>query len=153
MPTFAKAAEQVHAEHKASWKNKKHGDQWINTLNDYVIPHFGNTRIDQVQTPDVLKALAPIWLTKPETARRIRQRIKTMLDWAKASGYRTGDNPVEGVERGLPKQNGRDSHHDAMPYDKVPAFIKALRKSDSSEITKLAFEFLILTAMRTSEVL
>jgi integrase len=153
IPTFAKAAEQVHAEHKASWKNKKHGDQWINTLNDYVIPYFGNTRIDQVQTPDILKTLAPIWLTKPETARRVRQRIKTVLDWAKAAGFRSGDNPVEGVERGLPKQNGRDSHHDAMPYDKVPAFIKALRASDSSEITKLAFEFLILTAMRTSEVL
>jgi integrase len=153
IPTFAKAAEQVHAEHKAGWKNKKHIDQWINTLNDYVIPHFGGTRVDQVQTPDVLKALAPIWLTKPETARRVRQRIGAVMDWAKASGFRTGDNPVDGVEKGLPKQNGRDRHHEAMPYAQVPAFIKALRSSDAGEITQLALEFLILTASRTSEVL
>lgn len=153
IPTFTKAAEQVHAEHKASWKNKKHGDQWINTLKDYVFPHFGETRVDQVNTPDVLKALGPIWLTKPETARRVRQRIKAVLDWAKAAGFRSAENPVEGVEKGLPKQNGRDSHHEAMPYGQVPAFIKNLRASDAGEITRLAFEFLILTASRTSEVL
>lgn len=153
IPTFAKAAEQVHAEHKASWKNKKHIDQWINTLNDYVIPHFGERRVDQVQTPDVLKVLAPIWLTKPETARRVRQRIGAVMDWAKASGFRTGDNPVDGVEKGLPKQNGRDRHHEAMPYTQVPAFVKALRSTDAGEITRLALEFLILTASRTSEVL
>jgi integrase len=153
IPTFTKAAEQVHAEHKASWKNKKHADQWINTLKEYVFPHFGETRIDQVLTPDVLKALGPIWLTKPETARRVRQRIKSVLDWAKAAGFRSGENPVEGVEKGLPKQNGRDKHHEAMPYAEVPAFIKALRASDAGEITRLALEFLILTAARTSEVI
>lgn len=153
IPTFIKAAEQVHAEHKASWKNKKHGDQWINTLKDYVFPQLGETRVDQIHTPDVLKALGPIWLTKPETARRVRQRIKAVLDWAKAAGFRSGENPVVGVEKGLPKQNGRDSHHEAMPYGQVPAFIKDLRASDAGEITRLAFEFLILTASRTSEVL
>jgi integrase len=153
IPTFIKAAEQVHAEHKASWKNKKHGDQWINTLREYVLPHLGETRVDQVHTPDVLKALGPIWLTKPETARRVRQRIKAVLDWAKAAGFRSGENPVEGVEKGLPKQNGREGHHEAMPYGQVPAFIKNLQASDAGEITRLAFEFLILTASRTSEVL
>lgn len=153
IPTFTKAAEQVHAEHKASWSNKKHVDQWINTLKEYVFPHFGETRVDQVQTPDVLKALAPIWLTKPETARRVRQRIKSVLDWAKAAGLRSGENPVEGVEKGLPKQNGRDRHHEAMPYGQVAAFIKDLRASEASENTRLAFELLILTASRTSEVL
>ncbi|MBL0407241.1 tyrosine-type recombinase/integrase [Microvirga aerilata] len=153
IPTFTKAAEQVHAEHKASWKNKKHVDQWINTLKEYVFPHFGETPVDQVQTPDVLKALGPIWLTKPETARRVRQRIKAVLDWAKAAGFRSGENPVEGVEKGLPKQNGRDSHHEAMSYGQVPAFIKNLRASDAGETTRLALEFLILTASRTSEVL
>jgi integrase len=153
IPTFTTAAEQVHAEHKASWKNKKHVDQWINTLKEYVFPHFGETRVDQVYTPDVLKALGPIWLTKPETARRVRQRIKAVLDWAKAAGFRSGENPVEGVEKALPKQNGRDSHHEAMPYGQIPAFITNLRASDAGEITRLALEFLILTASRTSEVL
>src|SRR5690606_27725794 len=90
---------------------------------------------------------------KPETARRVRQRIKAVLDWAKAAGFRSGENPVEGVEKGLPKQNGRDSHHEAMPYGQVPVFIKNLRASDAGEITRLALEFLILTASRTSEVI
>lgn len=153
IPTFADAAEKVHEEHKASWANPKHAAQWINTLTTYAIPHFGNQRVDQIETPDVLRALAPIWLTKPETARRVRQRIGTVLNWAKAAGHRSGDNPVEGVAKGLPKQTDAVEHHAALPYAEVPAFVARLHAADRGEITKLAFEFLILTALRTSEVL
>jgi hypothetical protein len=74
VPTFKQAAEAVHKEHAKAWKNAKHCDQWINTLNTYVFPVFADRKVDQVQTPDILKALTPIWLTKPETARRVRQR-------------------------------------------------------------------------------
>lgn len=153
IPTFAEAAERVYAEHKASWKNSKHAAQWINTLKQYAFPELGPRRVDQIDTPDVLRALGPIWLTKPETARRVRQRIGTVLDWAKAAGYRNGENPVDGVTKGLPKQNGRDSHHAALPYRDVPNFAATLRASDASEAARLAFEFLILTASRTAEVL
>lgn len=153
IPTFAEAAEQVHADHKASWKNKKHAAQWITTLRTYANPHLGTRRVDQVDTPDVLRALSSIWLTKPETARRVRQRINAVLDWAKAAGHRGGDNPVEGVERGLPKQANRDDHHAALPYAEVPAFVARLRSSEQGEMARLAFEFLILTAARTGEVL
>ena len=153
VPTFAEAVEQVHAGHKASWKNEKHAAQWLSTLRTYAFPHLGTRRVDQVDTPDVLRALAPIWLTKPETARRVRQRISTVLDWAKAAGHRIGDNPVEGVERGLPKQTERDEHHAALPYLEVPAFIARLRATGPGETARLAFEFLILTAARTGEVL
>jgi integrase len=100
----------------------------------------------------VLKVLSPIWLTKPETARRVRQRIGTVLDWAKAAGYRSGHNPVEGVAKGLPLQKGRENHHEAMPYAEVPAFLRNLRASDDGEIGRLALELLILTACRTGEV-
>jgi hypothetical protein len=96
-PTFAEAAERVHAEHKASWKNDRHTSQWITTLKTYAHPMLGDMRVDQIDTPSVLRVLGPIWLTKPETARRVRQRIGTVLDWAKAAGHRTGDNPVDGV--------------------------------------------------------
>jgi integrase len=153
MPTFREAAERVHEEHSASWRNPKHAQQWLNTLRQYAFPLIGARRVDQIGTPDVLSVLAPIWLTKPETARRVRQRIGTVMDWAKAAGLRTGDNPVEGVARGLPKQTDSDEHHSALPYDQVPAFIARLRGSDSGELVRLAFEFLILTASRTSEVL
>jgi integrase len=153
VPTFAQAAEQVYAEHKASWKNTKHTQQWLNTLQQYAFPYIGTRLVDKIDTPDVLRVLSPIWLTKPETARRVRQRIGTVLDWAKAAGFRVGDNPVVGVAKGLPKQGDRDDHHTALPYAQVPEFLSRLRVSDSSETMRLAFEFLILTASRTSEVL
>ncbi len=151
--TFERAARAVHAEHKATWKNEKHIAQWINTLEEYVFPVFGNKPVSQVDTPDVLRALSPIWLKKPETARRVRQRIGVVLDWAKAAGHRSGDNPVLGIAKGLPKQSDRAEHHAALPYAKVSEFIEKLRAHECAESIRLAFEFLILTATRTSEVL
>jgi integrase len=153
IPTFEQAARSVHAEHLPTWKNPKHGAQWINTLSQYVIPALGTQMVDKIETADVLKVLSPIWLIKPETARRVRQRIGTVLDWAKAAGFRAGDNPIDGVTRGLPKQVDGDQHHSALPFAEVPGFIEALRASDVTEATRLAFEFLVLTATRTSEVL
>ena len=101
----------------------------------------------------MLRALTPIWLSKPETARRVRQRIRAVFDWAKGAGHRVGGNPVEGLTRALPRQNDRGEHHAAMPYADVPAFMEALRASGIGETTKLAFELLIMTAARTNEVL
>ena len=153
IPTFKVAAETVHDEHKAAWRNAKHTQQWINTLTHYAIPIIGDMRVDRIDTPDVLRVLSPIWLKKPETARRVRQRMAAVFDWVKASGYREGDNPVEGVTRGLPKQLERDRHHSALPFADLPAFITRLRASNGNLISKLAFEFLILTVTRTSETL
>ena len=152
-PTFEEAAITVHVDHSKAWKNKKHKAQWINTLTEYTFPHFGAMPVDQVSTAEVLKALSPIWLVKPETARRVRQRIGTVLDWAKAAGHRSGDNPIIGIDKGLPKQPKRQAHHAALPYSDVISFIADLRKAEANESTRLAFEFLILTATRTSEVL
>lgn len=122
-------------------------------MQQYACPQLGTRQLDQIDTPDVLRVLAPIWLTKPETARRVRQRIGTVLDWAKAAGHRSGENPVEGVAKGLPKQGDRDEHHAALPYADVPNFITRLRASEAGEGSRLAFEFLILSAARTGEVL
>jgi integrase len=152
VPTFKEAAEAVHKEHAKAWKNAKHCDQWINTLKAYVFPAFGDRKVDQVQTPDILKALTPICLTKPETARRVRQRIGTVLDWAKAAGYRSGDNPVDEISKALPRQSDRKGHLAALPFIEVPAFFRRLHESEPT-VASLAFEFLILTAARTGEVL
>jgi integrase len=152
-PTFQEAARLVHAQHSRAWINPKHAAQWINTLAQYVFPIFGDSRVDQIGSGDVLKALSPIWLSKPETARRVRQRIRAVFDWAKAAGHRGGDNPVDGVARALPRQTDRGGHFAAMPYAEVPRFLRALRESGVDETTNLAFEFLILTAARTGEVL
>jgi len=151
--TFAQAAEGVHGAHKAAWRNKKHVDQWINTLREYAIPLIGDRRIDLIDSADILKVLNPIWLAKPETARRVRQRLRAILDWARAAGKRSGENPVVGIAKALPKQPPRDSHHAAMSYEEIPGFIRRLRAGDAGESAKLAFEFLILTAARTGEVI
>ena len=153
VPTFRIAAETVHKEHAKAWKNAKHGDQWINTLKAYAYPAFGDRRVDQIDTPEILRALSPIWLTKQETARRVRQRIGTVLDWAKAAGFRAGNNPVEEISKALPRQSERKGHHAALPYVDVPAFIKKLHGVGEPTIADLAFEFLVLTAARTNEVL
>jgi integrase len=151
IPTFAEAASSVHS--GGTWKNAKHRNQWITTLKTYVFPRLGDSRVDHIDTPDVLSVLKPIWLSKPETARRIKQRIKTVMDYVKAAGLRSGDNPVEGVSRGLPKQPALKEHHRALPHQELPEFISKLRLSRQNEITKLAFEFLIHAAARTNEVL
>ena len=113
---------------KAGWKNSKHVAQWLTTLKTYAFPIFGERPVDQITTADVLRALSPIWLEKPETARRLRQRIGTVFDGAKAAGHRTGDNPIEGVSKGLPNQGDRDEHFTALPYKDVPQFVTRLRE-------------------------
>lgn len=143
----------MHAEHAKTWKNAKHAAQWLSTLEQYAFPIVGSRRVDQVETPDVLKVLGPIWLTRPETARRVKQRLRTVLDWSRVSGFRPGENPVDGVVRGLPRQPESKGHHKALPFTEVPAFLAALRDAPLNEMTCLAFEFLVLTATRTSEVL
>jgi integrase len=153
VPTFEEAAREVHAQHGAAFRNDKHRAQWLASLEADVFTVFGGRRVDEVTTADVLKALTPIWTAKPETARRLRQRIKVVLAWAKASGFRSGDNPVDGLGTVLPKQDSEKKHHAALPYQGVPKFIAAVRASDATESARLAFEFLILTATRTSEVL
>lgn len=153
VPTFAAAAARVLEEHAKAWKTRKHAEYWINSLTTYVFPVFGDRRVDQIDTPDVLRALSPIWLTKPQTAQRVKQRIGTILNWAKAAGFRTGENPVDGVSKGLPRQPDRNAHYAALPYDAVPDFVRQLRSGVAGEPGRLAFELLILTAGRTREVL
>ncbi|MFM9844298.1 MAG: tyrosine-type recombinase/integrase [Dongiaceae bacterium] len=153
IPTFEEATKRVHADRQEGWTNEKHRAQFLNTLTTYAFPVIGSRRVSEIGTPDVLKVLAPIWTTKPETARRLRQRIRTVLDWATASGYRQGENPVEGVGKGLPRQNDRAQHHRAMLAVELPGFLKALDASPAGLPARLALELLILTAARTSEVL
>jgi integrase len=149
--TFKAAAEKVHELSKPTWRNDKHGDQWINTLKTYAFPAFGSKRIDTVTGADVLAALSAIWSSHPETARRVKQRIGTVFKWAMANGWRT-DNPAETISKALPKHDrSKVKHREALPYDAVGAAIAAVRASEAGTSTKLAFEFLVLTATRSGE--
>jgi integrase len=152
VPTFAEAARQVHSDRAGTWKNPKHAAQWINTLQQYAFPQIGERKVSDIESSDIRNVLASIWLTKPETARRLKQRIGVVMDFAKVEGHRD-NNPVDGVGQGLPKQSDTKKHHAALPFSEVAAFIRDLRATNQGELVKLAFELLILTATRTSEVL
>lgn len=152
VPTFKNAATQVHAAHSATFKNAKHKAQWLASLEADVFPVFGDRPVNAIDSADVLTALSPIWTTKPETAKRLKQRIKVVFDWAKASGFRTGDNPTEGLTKVLPKHRQKKQHHAALPYAAIPTFITTLREAETSEAIRLAVELVILTATRTGEV-
>ncbi|UUY01425.1 integrase arm-type DNA-binding domain-containing protein [Sphingomonas sp. J315] len=150
IPTFREAAIMVHEEHCAAWKNGKHQQQWISTLESYVFPAFGDRPVNEIEGPAIRDVLAPIWLSKPETARRVRQRIATVLDWACAKGFRRTEAPMRSIAKGLPRQPKKDRHFAAMPYADVPAFIERLRERES--VGRVALEALILTAARSGEI-
>jgi len=153
VPSFEEAARSVHAAHKDGWRNTKHAAQWLSTMQRYVFPMFGSLPVNAVESQHVMQALTPIWIKKPETARRVRQRIGLVLDWTKAHRYRTGDNPCDTIADVLPKQRDTEQHHAALVYSELPAFLTGLQKASASESIKLALEFLILTSTRTSETL
>lgn len=152
VPTFKEAAQRVHTEQAAGFRNEKHGKQWLSSLTD-VLAAFGTKRVDAITSADILTTLGPNWLVRQETSRRVLQRVRMIFDWCKAHGYCTGDNPTEGITKVLPKQRREQQHHAALPYREVSAFLHTLRAIDGSASVPLAFEFLILTATRTIEVL
>ncbi|MDH3668764.1 MAG: integrase arm-type DNA-binding domain-containing protein [Paracoccaceae bacterium] len=131
-------------------KNPKHSAQWIRTLKVYAFPHIGARPVHTITQGDILRVLAPIWTEKPETARRVRQRLRTVFDWARTAGHFDGVNPIEGIERGLPKQRDRVQHHRALPYGELPVFMRRVETIDG--VGALALRFTILTAARSGEV-
>ena len=123
------------------------------SLEQHAFPALGSVRVDKIDGPMVRDVLADIWLRIPETARRVRQRIGAVLDWAHAKGYRQSEAPTRSISRGLPKQPKVKQHFAAMPYADVPGFLARLQGTDKAgETVRLAFEFLILTAVRSGEM-
>jgi len=152
--TFEDVASAYVAANEDSWRNAKHRQQWRNTLSSYVYPVIGSLPVAQVKTEHVLQILEPIWNAKPETASRVRGRIETILDAAKARGYREGENPARWrghIAQLLPARSRLSrGHHKAMPYSDIPAFVEQLRQREA--MAALALEFTILTAARSGEV-
>ncbi|SLN61284.1 Prophage CP4-57 integrase [Roseovarius litorisediminis] len=153
IPTFEEVAQQVHIERLPTWKNAKHGAQWINTLRDYAFPKIGRMPVDSIGQPEVLMCLSPIWTDKHETARRLAQRIKIVLDMAKSKGFRSGENPVTAIKEAqvLPKVKAKPKHHKAMAWQDVPAFYADLKSRNA--MAAKALMFTCLTGSRTGEVL
>lgn len=133
IPTFEEIAQQVHIDRLPTWKNAKHGQQWINTLRDYAFPKIGRMPVDSIGQPEALMCLSPIWTEKHETAKRLAQRIKTVLDVAKSKGFRSGENPITEIKNAkvLPKVTAKTKHHKAMKWQDVPAFYTELKARDA----------------------
>ena len=153
--TFKAVAEAYIAANEGNWRNAKHRYQWSATLATYVYPVIGDTPVAAISTAHVLSILEPIWKSKAETAGRIRGRIETVLDAAKARGYREGENPARWrghIAQILPARSRLTrGHHKAMPYGAIPELVGKLH--DRQAIAALALEFTILTAARTGETI
>jgi integrase len=152
VPTFKEAAELYHAQVSKSWRNGKHGDQWLNTLKSYAFPVIGKFSVEDVDAPTIQRALLPIWLSKGETARRVRQRIGVVLDYAHGKGWRSTEAPMRALNQlmgGIKQAKGQNFA--ALPYKDLPALMASLEKGGFS-VGRLALRFLILTAARSGEV-
>lgn len=148
--TFREAAVMAHSEFSPSWSNVKHRNQWLHSLETYAYPTLGHLPVEDVDGPRLVASLRGIWRTHEETARRVRQRICAVLDWAHANGLRTSECPKSGVTKGLGSQTRRPKHHAALDIDDGPKLMRSLVKSQP--VSRLALRFLILTAARSGEV-
>lgn len=158
---FKEAASRYIDAHRAGWRNDKHAAQWEATLTTYAYPIIGDLPVDKIETSHMMDVLqqdyegAKLWTARTETASRVRQRIETILDWAKVSGFRSGDNPARWrghLDKLLPARTkvARRRHQPALPYTDLPVFMADLRKREG--VSAKALEFTILTAARTNEV-
>jgi len=152
IPFFKNAAYEVWEIQKAAWKNGKHIKQWIQTLETYAFKEIGELKVSEITTFHIQNILLPIWNIKPETAKRVQQRLEKVMDWVIANGYRA-DNPVSAIASSLPKQDQSNRKNmRSLDCSEVSNCIRSVRDSKANIFTKLAFEFLVLTAARSGEI-
>ena len=152
VPTFAEAARRVVEQKQGGWRGRWHAQNWIRSLERYAFPRIGGRPVSQVNSADVLEILTPIWHVKPETARAVRQRVRSVLEWAVAMEMRM-DNPCDRVLPVLGPQGDIVQHMQALAHQDVAAAVETVRRSGSAApAIKLALEFLVLTAARSGEV-
>ncbi len=152
VPTFAEAAEQLIALRELSWKNGPlEARIWRSSLRNYVFPSLGSKPVTEITAADLLAVLTPIWATKQESARRVRQRIGGVMRWCIAQGHRK-DNPAgDAIGNVLPRHKGPRQHHPALAYTEVGKALRTVRASGAYKATILCFEFLVLCGVRSSE--
>ena len=150
IPTFAAALDRVLDVMRSTWRNPKSEAQWRASLRDYAGPLLARP-VDAIGPAEVLAAVAPIWNTKRETARRVRQRISAVMKWAIAEGHRA-DDPVTAIAAALPANGNHREHFRALPYAAVGGALAAVRATGAWWATVAACELLVLTAARSGEV-
>jgi len=150
-PTFEQAADKVIELHSAKWRQGSRSQRiWKSSLRTYVYPTVGGKRIDLITSGDLMACLAPIWFTKAETARRVRQRISAVMKWAVAEGHRT-DDPTATITAALGKNSARRQHMRSVPHSQVSEALATIRATGAWAATVYCFEFLTLCAVRSGE--
>ena len=150
-PTFSEAAHTVHEANKPRWRNGSHTRAWMQTLERHAFPKIGNKPIDTISRTDVLTVLTPIWSTRPETARRVRQRMRTIFKWAMANELIETNPAGEAIEGALPSMPKVKEHLRALPYQDVGPALRTVDASQTSPASKHCLKFLVLTAARSGE--
>ena len=151
MPTFREAAYVVYEANKPRWRNGSHTSAWIQTLQRHAFPKIGNKHIDAISRSDLLAVLTPIWSTRPETARRVRQRMRTIFRWAMANELIESNPAGEAIDGALPSMPKVKAHLRALPYEEVGAALRTVDESQTSPASKLCLAFLVFTAARSGE--
>ena len=149
VPRFREAATKVYELHRPRWRSRKHAVDWWATLERHAFPRLGDIKIDAILRADVIDVLSPIWTSKPETARRVRQRIRTVMQWAVARGHIEHNPAGEVIDGALPAMPKVKAHLRALPYFEVPAALAVIDQSRSSLVARSCFRFLVLTAVRS----
>ena len=152
IPKFEAAARKVHEENRPTWRNAKHAAQFITTLETFAFPVIGNLSVTEINSSHILRILSPIWVTKAETAKRVRQRLSTVFKYCVAQQWRTDDPANIAIVEALPNLKKKVQHRKSISYNDIAAFIETVSNSSAGLSTKLGLEFLILTATRSGEV-
>ena len=152
VPTFAEAARSVLELHRSKWTGPRQECIWIRSLEKHVFPRLGRIPVSDITSADLLSILTPIWISVPDMARAVRRRVSLVMKWAIAQGYRT-DNPAgDALTGALPSNHSARTHFRALHYRDVAVTLDLVHDSDAYPSTKLLFEFLVLTAVRSGEV-
>lgn len=152
IPKFEVAAREVYEDNRPTWRNAKHAAQFITTLETYAFPIIGSMSVKEINSSHILRILSPIWVTKAETAKRVRQRLSTVFKYCVAKQWRTDDPANIAIAEALPNLKKKVQHRKSISYNDVSAFIDTISNSSAGLSTKLGLEFLILTATRSGEV-
>ena len=151
MPTFAEATGLVLKMNRPRWRSDNHPTVWLQSLERHAMPKIGKRRIDRIDQADVLEVLKPIWTEIPETARRVRQRMRTVFRWAMSHKYIDHNPAGEAIDGALPRMPKVKNHLRSLPYVEVSNALRLVGESPASLSSKLCFRFLVLTAARSGE--
>ena len=152
VPTFREAAQRTFEALRPRWRSEKVAANWMQKLERHALARLGDIPVDRIGREHVLAVLTPIWTTKPETGRKVRQNIRATLKWCQAHGFVQFNAAGEAIDGALPRMPAVKAHFRALPYAEIPEALDIVQTSGASRVAKLALKFLIFTAARSGEV-